>query len=81
MMESGLYQFYTTLAAFKLKLMERSFWSDDDDDDDDMQALTVQQLKRPMILLFCLWAVAKAIFIAEMIVSKFNKWLAQKYFC
>lgn len=79
MMESGLYQFYTSLAAFKQKFVEQTY-SNQDDDDDNLQALTMQQLKRPMFLLFSLWAVAKAIFIAEMLVAKFNDWLIRKFY-
>lgn len=69
MTENGLYQFYLSLAAFKQKFVDRAYL---DEDEDDFQALTMGQLKRPMILLFCLWAVAMTLFMAEVIISKWK---------
>lgn len=69
MMASGLHQFYTSLATFKNNLVERAYSIVDDD---CTEALTMEQLKRPLILLFCLWGVALIVFIGESIVSKWK---------
>lgn len=69
-MENGLYQFFVRISDFKRKFILRD---DSSDDDDDTEVLTIQQLKRPMILVFCLWSAAIFIFIAEIIVSKYRQ--------
>lgn len=72
LMESGLYQFYTSFGAYKQKLFERMLTSPEEDD--DLQVLTFQQLGRPMVFIFGLWALAIIIFITEHIISKWRKW-------
>lgn len=67
MVENGIHKFYLSLAIFKQKLIDRAYL---EQIDDDFQALTVEQLKRPMILLFYLWGMATIIFIAEMTIFK-----------
>lgn len=51
MIESGLAHFYSSLAKFQISLDYHM-----SQEDDDIQALSIQQLKKPMILIFCLWA-------------------------
>lgn len=74
MIESGLHSFYMSLNSFKQQFIERAYFSQTDD---AFQALTTQQLKRPMILVFYLWATAVIVFIAEALVSKWNQWRNQ----
>lgn len=73
-MANGLHQFYMTFCDFKQKLIERthSYLQSDDDDDDDDQALTMKQLKRPLILLLGMCAITVLVFIAEIVVYKWN---------
>lgn len=79
MMSSGLYEFYTSYAEFKRRIMKP--WCvgpcprhTHDSDDDDLQVLTMEQLRRPMMLIFGLWALAAVIFVIEYIISKVNNW-------
>lgn len=51
MMESGLIQLYKSLAIFEQKLIDRAFTITDVD---NFRALTMEQLERPLILLFCI---------------------------
>lgn len=67
MVENGLHKFYLSLAIFKQKLIDRAYL---EQIDDDSQALTIEQLKRPMIVLFYLWGTATIIFICEMTIFK-----------
>lgn len=69
MMESGLHQLYTSMTDFKQKLVDRVYAIVESE---DFRALTMEQLKRPLILLFCLWGVALIVFIAETIASKWE---------
>lgn len=69
MMENGMHQFYTSFTNFLRKLFARQFARSDDD---DSQALTMSQLKRPMIFIFGLWGVAIIVFIAEIIIFKWK---------
>lgn len=71
MIESGLYAFYMSLNSFKQQYMERIYLSETDD---EFRALTVEQLKRPMLLVFALWTVAVIVLIVEHIISKWNNW-------
>lgn len=72
MMESGLHQFFTSYAHFRDGLHLRAFNGQQDDDDHE-QALTIEQLIRPMKLIFCLWGVALTIFTVEIVVFKWNQ--------
>lgn len=73
LMESGLHQFFTSYAHFRDDLHLREFNGQQDDDDDYEQALTIEQLIRPMKLIFCLWGVALTIFTVEIVVFKWNQ--------
>lgn len=73
MIESGLGQFYASFGAFGQKLVDRHDVIQRDDED-DVRALTVEQLQRPMILIFCLCGVAISLLIFEIIVFKWNQW-------
>lgn len=67
--ENGLRQFYESLVDFRQKLIDRVHLSQLDD---DIQALTFEQLRRPMILVFCLWGITIIILILEIFISKWN---------
>lgn len=69
MMQNGLHQFYTNFADFKQKFLVREYLSEKDD---DLQALTAEQLKRPMILMSCLFGVAIVIWMAEIIIFRWK---------
>lgn len=69
MMESGLNHFYVSLTRFRRNFLERSFL---DEEYDDFHALTIDQLRRPMILVLCLWMVALIIFIIEILIIKYR---------
>lgn len=79
MIESGLYRFYTSFADYKFKLRRRIHSSEDDE---NFQALTIQQLRRPMVLIFGLWTLSIVVFIAEHIFHKWQNWRScrVKYF-
>lgn len=74
MIESGLHQFYTSFTDFKRKLTERHDVIKPDEDGDDVQAMTLEQLRRPMILTLCLCGVAAVILIVEILVVKWIQW-------
>lgn len=69
--ENGLHQFYDSFIAFQRNFIERDHLKQQDE---DIQALTVEQLRRPMILVFFLWGVAIVIRIAEIIAIKWRHW-------
>lgn len=73
MMESGFYQFYISLADFMEKFVQRA---EEMYLDDDFQALSMDQLRRPMIIFISLYAMAIIVFILEIIVVKLKA-----YFC
>lgn len=68
-MANGLHKFYTSLADFNQKLIGRVY---SNGDEDELKALTMEQLRKPMILIICLWGVATTIFLIEMILFKWN---------
>lgn len=74
MMTNGLYQFYTSFAEFKQHFMFQE-WSCQAIDDVDFHAFTLNQLRRPMLVIFGLWALATICFIVEHIVYKIMYWL------
>lgn len=69
MMEHGFYQFYLSLAEFKEKFVQRV---EQMHLDDDFSALSMDQLQRPLKILFCLWGLAAVILVLEIIVSKWK---------
>lgn len=74
MMQSGLHRFYTSLADYDRKLSREEYLSAKKDDEDDLQALTMEQFKRPLMLLLSLCAIVVVIFIGEILVFKWNNW-------
>lgn len=68
LMANGLLNFYNSFAIFKQKCIQ----GDLIEENDDHQALKMEQLKRPMILVFGLWAVATIIFVVEAITFKWK---------
>lgn len=71
MMESGLHHFYRTFAEFRSKFSQRP---NEHQDTDDILVLEIDQMIRPMKIIFCLWGLATVLFITEVIVHKWNKW-------
>lgn len=67
-MENGLSQFFSSFTAIKRKLIERATLGTVNDN--EFQALSVEQLKRPMILLFGICAAATILLIAEIIIFR-----------
>lgn len=72
--ENGLHQFYDSFSAFQQSIIERDHL---EPEDEDIQALTVDQLWRPMILVFYLWGVTIVICIEEIIAFKRKHWRNQ----
>lgn len=72
MMENGFYRFYISIASFTQQLIEREYL---EQNEEEFQALTVDQLKRPLMLLFALFGVSVIVFIIEHIISKWNSYV------
>lgn len=70
MIESGLHEFYKSFAFIKEKYMQRAFKNQTEDD--DTQALTAEQLSKPLILLFCLFGISATVFLAELAIFKWK---------
>lgn len=68
MMENGLSQFFLSFTEFKRKILHRA--NSDAEDDDDFKAMSFEQLKRPLILLFGICGMAIVIFIVEVIIFR-----------
>lgn len=77
MIEHGLYSFFTSINDFKRNILFRENSNHDDIDDDD-RALTLEQLKRPIILIVCLWTAALFAFVVEVIIDKFSAWWSMR---
>lgn len=73
-MENGLHQFYQSFSTFLMDLIDnRNLHHDVNDDDDDIQALTMEQLKIPLIIFIVLLGLASVVFLIEVIVYHFNR--------
>lgn len=68
MMENGLNQFFSAFTEFKRKLVARANLNIADED--DFQALSIDQLKKPVILMVGFCGIAVIIFIVEVIIFK-----------
>lgn len=66
----GLLKFYTSFTLFKRQFIDRAYVVFNSEEDD--QALTMEQLKRPMILIVCLWGMSIMIWIAEIIIYRWK---------
>lgn len=81
MMENGLQRFYESYGEYLEKLREITSSLEKDDgndnyenfDDEDFQALTMDNVRGPMILALCLFAFSCAIFAVEIIVFKLKQ--------
>lgn len=81
-MENGLEEFFSSFSSFSENLQnnmspldedgDRDYY-DDDDDADDIQALTVENLRGPMIMVLCLSAFSCFIFLIEILVFELKK--------
>lgn len=69
MFENGLAKFYQSFIAFQRKFIERVYLTPEDDD--DVEALKMEQMIRPMTVIFYLWGISVIIFIAENIIWRF----------
>lgn len=69
MIESGFYQFYEGFAMFITKLLAKNLPSIEADDD-EWRALTVDNLKAPLIFCLCLMGFAWFVFILEILIHK-----------
>lgn len=79
MMESGLYDFYTSMAEFDRHLRLKDL---EIDEDDELKPLTFDHMKRVMILFLFLIGIAVIVFILEVYLLKwitFVRWLTRKY--
>lgn len=77
MAEYGFYQFSESISEFKHKwkagVIDRTV-ENDNNVDDDLQSITMEQMKKPIIILLCLSAIAIIIFVAEILTFKWLKW-------
>lgn len=73
MMEYGFHRFYLSFAAYKEKLSDRLRPSSDDD---DFRPLTIEQLKRPLVVILYIMMMSAVIFVAEVVISKCKKFYA-----
>lgn len=64
-----MHQFYSSFTKFQRQLFVRAFVTPDED---DSRALSMGQLKRPMIVLLGLWGVAVIVFVAEKVMTKWR---------
>lgn len=74
MMASGLNQFYTSLAKHQQKYHSRATPYLEQNEEDTFQVLTMEQLRRSMMFIIGLWALALIIFIAERALTKWEHW-------
>lgn len=80
-MENGLEEFFSSFSAFSENLQNNISPLDedgdrdynDDDDADEIQALTVDNLRGPVILVLCLSAFSCFIFLIEILVFELKK--------
>lgn len=70
MIENGLYNFYRSFANFVENLITDQF--DKKHDDDDVAALTMEQLKIPLIIYFILSLLALVLLAIEIIIQRIN---------
>lgn len=69
MMENGFYHFYMSMASFTQKLIERAYLVQEEN---EFYPLAINQMRRPMLLLFSLWSFTTIIFCVEIIVFKWK---------
>lgn len=67
MIENGLHQYFISLDAFQRNFYEMKYSVDKDE---EFKELTIDQLKRPIILIIALLILATVILITEIIVFK-----------
>lgn len=76
MAEHGFYQFYHSFMDFKMKWIGQSFSRPTGRirDEIDLESITIEQLRKPMIIVLYLNGMATIIFVAEFLVFKWLKW-------
>lgn len=67
MMESGLFQFYTSIANYKRKLFDQKHMIEADN---SFRAFTMAQFKKPIVLILNLLVAATIILITEISIFK-----------
>lgn len=70
LIENGLQQFYMSFGAFKQKLMQQE---PEDGEIDNEHALTMEQLKTPLIIYACLLGISSIVFVIEIILHHCKK--------
>lgn len=68
MLENGLYRFYLSMATYKQQLNKRAYLSQNTDN--HAMALTLDQMKRPLIIYLSVLATAMIIFVIEQVVLR-----------
>lgn len=76
MAEHGFYQFFESYFEF----LEHRFANVimKMDDSDDLQTITIEQMKKPIVIFLCLNGLAAIIFIAEILIFRWLKWRNRK---
>lgn len=70
MAEQGFYQFYHSISDFSQKWVFGKF----DKDEVDLQSITIEQLRRPIMIILLLNGIASILFVAEILIFKWLKW-------
>lgn len=76
MAKHGFFQFYQSLLEFqqKWRMAKYGLTSRKENYEVDLEPITIEQLRKPIIIVLCLNAVAIAVLVAEILVFKWLKW-------
>ena len=76
MAEHGFYQFYHSILEFEMKETAGTVYLDMgiDKDEIDLEPITIEQMKKPIIIFLCLNGIAVILLIIEILVFKWLKW-------
>lgn len=80
MAEHGFYQFYQSLVDFQQNWMvvEVGMITHKDNYEVNLEPITIEQLKKPIIIALCLNGIATILFVAEICVYKWLQWRNRK---
>lgn len=81
MAEHGFYGFYQDIMDFKLKHLIGRLAQVKGmiGDGVDLQSITIEQLRKPVVIVLCLNGIATIVFVIEILVFKWLKWRNRKY--